>query len=52
MKVTSKWLKLKKSYWFQICPFSKTNAFSKEGPKNQQILKNSKNFFAFLVAIL
>jgi hypothetical protein len=31
---------LKNAYWFQICPFSKTNAFSKEGPKNQQILKN------------
>ena len=30
--------------WFQICPFSKTTAFSKKNPKNQQILKNS-NFF-------
>ena len=26
--------------WFQICPFSKTTAFSKKGPKNQQNLKN------------
>ena len=25
---------------FQICPFSKTTAFSKKGPKNQQNLKN------------
>ena len=33
--------------WFQICPFSKTTAFSKKRPKNQQILKNSKTFLHF-----
>ena len=31
---------LKNNDWFQICPFSKTIAFSKKGPKNQQNLKN------------
>ena len=36
---------------FQICPLSKTTAFSKKGPKNQPILK-TQNFFAFLVANL
>ena len=32
-------LSFKNIDWFQICPFSKTAAFSKKGPKNQQNLK-------------
>ena len=39
-------LKMKVLWMFQ------NHCFFKKGPKNQQILKNSKHFFAFLVAIL
>ena len=37
--------------WFQICPFSKTTAFSKKALKTNKIWK-IRFFFVFLVAIL
>ena len=38
--------------WFQICPFSKTTAFSKNALKTNKFWKIQKKFFAFLVEIL
>ena len=40
-------------YWLvSNLPIFQNYCFFEKGPKNQQILKNSKFFFAFLVAIL
>ena len=40
-------------YWLvSNLPIFQIYWFFEKGPKNQQILKNSKKFFAFLVAIL